>query len=179
MNKYITALLIIACSIVVALDAQVYELPKLSPRDIANWANGGGFVASSSAEPTITTDIPMGALYVDTTDALYPKLYRFNGSAWAPLSGDSEALIDHLAAITDAHGANTKVSQSVSVGDPALAPWANIDSPAAGQVRISSYTVHLGLTSAPTAVAGGIYYNSSTQHFYGCKDGANWTQLDN
>jgi hypothetical protein len=179
MNKYITALLIIACLMVVALDAQVYTLPKLSPRDVANWANGGGFVASSTAEPTITAGIAAGSLYVDTTVPLYPKLYRFNGTAWAPLSGDSEALIEHLAKTIDPHGAIMKVSEAINVGDPALAPWANIDSPVAGQVRISSYTVHLGLTTAPTATAGAIYFNSATGHFMGCMDGTNWVQLDN
>ena len=33
-------------------------------------------------------------------------------------------------------------------------------------------------SSAPTGVEGGVYYNSSTKHFYGY-DGTNWKQLDN
>lgn len=33
-------------------------------------------------------------------------------------------------------------------------------------------------TSAPTGIEGGVYYNSSTKHFYGY-DGTSWKQLDN
>lgn len=33
-------------------------------------------------------------------------------------------------------------------------------------------------TSSPTGIEGGVYYNSTTKHFYGY-DGTNWKQLDN
>jgi hypothetical protein len=34
-----------------------------------------------------------------------------------------------------------------------------------------------GLTAAPTAVAGGMYYNSTSKQFYVCNDGTNWVAV--
>jgi hypothetical protein len=174
-NSTLIALVLIALSVVIVY-AQEYTNPALSPKDIADWANSGGFIASGTGDPSITEDIATGSLYVDNTDADYPKLWRFNGDAWAPLSGDSESLVNHLASDTDPHGSNMKVSESMQVGDPEKTPWSYIDSPSAGQVRIASYITLLELDDPPAANATGSIYYDSDGHFYGY-DGSIWEEL--
>lgn len=173
--KLFTVLLVAAIATTVL--AQTYETPALSPLDIVNWSNRGGFVASGTGDPTAT--VATGALYVDNTDPAQPKLWRYSGSAWAQLSGaDSATLLNHIASDTDPHGSTMKVSEEVQIGDPAEAPWAYIDSPAEGQVRFDYYITIIGSSSAPTPSAGSIYFNTGDNHFYGY-NGSSWVQLDN
>lgn len=177
MKPYVKLALLLVMAIVVTVLPQTYETPALSPRDIVNWANRGGFVASGTGDPTGA--VATGSLYVDNTDANQPKLWRYNGSAWAQLSGaDSQTLLNHVASSTDPHGEVMKVSQEVQVGNPTQDPWAYIDSPAEGMVRFDNYINIIGSTSAPAAAEGNIYYNKTSKHFYGY-NGTSWVQLDN
>jgi len=181
MNKNNNALILSIAFVIclMTLTGQTYAPPaNLSPKDVAEWAIAGGFIASGNAKPTTTAGIATGALYIDTTDADSPKLWRFNGSAWTQLSGaDSETVLAHLAAIQDPHGAQMGVSERVTIGDPDGVNYVDIDSPSPGLARIASYIQLLPLATAPDVLSGGIYYNSNG-HFYG-SDGASWTQLDN
>ena len=176
MKKGLLAFLFVF-AIVLTVFPQTYETPALSPRDIVNWTNRGGFIASGSAQPTAA--VAPGALYVDTTDPTQPKLWRYSGTAWTQLSGaDSLTLLNHVASSTDPHGASMKVSQEMQIGDPAEEPWAYIDSPATGMVRFDYYINIIGSSTAPAATAGNIYFNTSDKHFYG-HNGTTWVQLDN
>lgn len=173
MNKNLKAFLffIFICCIA---NAQVASVPEyLSPLDIANWAISGGFIASASAKPTGTAS--EGNFFIDKTDPLSPELYQYVNGKWVKMAGGG--LKEHIASDTDPHGANLKISESISIGDPEAEPFSSIDSPEPGQIRIASYVVLIPLASAPTAVDGAIY-KSTDGHFYGC-DGTSWLQLDN
>ena len=51
MKPYVKLALLLVMAIVVTVLPQTYETPALSPRDIVNWANRGGFVASGTGDP--------------------------------------------------------------------------------------------------------------------------------
>ena len=177
MKPYVKLALLLVMAIVVTVLPQTYEVPSLSPRDIVNWSNRGGFIASGTGDPTEV--VATGSLYVDNTNPDQPKLWRYSGSDWAQLSGaDSQTLLDHIASGTDPHGSIMQVSEEVQVGDPEQDPWAYIDSPAEGMVRFDNYINLIGSTSAPTPTAGDIYFNTTDKHFYGY-NGTSWVQLDN
>ena len=42
---------------------------------------------------------------------------------------------------------------------------------------LTPYVDFVGQSSAPTTVAGRVYFNSTDLQFYGCKDGSTWSIL--
>lgn len=177
-NRCLITIVLFFVAITLTAIAQSYTLPDLSPKDVAEWVQQTGFIATGNGDPTVTEGVESGYLYIDISATDTPKLWRFNGNSWAQMSGaDPEALTEHLASTQDPHGESMGVSENITVGDPDEDPWSHIDSPVAGGIRIASFVILIPIATAPTVVDGGIY-KSTDGHFYGC-DGASWTQLDN
>ncbi|MEW6710397.1 MAG: hypothetical protein AB1403_11295 [Candidatus Riflebacteria bacterium] len=168
MNKLKTNLITIVmifAAIALTAFSQTYTLPDLSPKDVAEWVQAGGFIATGAGDPTEISGIATGALYLDTTDADTPKLWRFNGAAWAQMSGaDPESLLNHIASSTDPHGAIMKISEEIGIGDPDLAPWATIDAPEEGLCRIATNALIIGTLEAAsgTIEAHGKYHRTAS-----------------
>lgn len=172
MKRLLTLVLIAIATMALA---QTYETPALSPGDIVDWANRGGFIASDTAAPTAA--VATGALYIDATDATAPKLWRYDGDNWQQLSGaDSQFVIDHIETTVNPHGESMKVAEEIQIGDPAEDPWSYIDSPATGTIRINDVLLLKPLGVAPDAVEGGVYYNTNG-NFYG-SNGSTWFLLN-
>jgi len=175
-NLILLAMLFAACLMIA--NGQSYPMPEnLSSYDLAQWIMRNGQIATGTATPTVTAF--EGALYINNEIATAPQLWRY-GTDWQLVAGggDGDAFKAHVASQTDPHGASMTVSQQVTIGDPDGVPFAGIDSPIPGQMRIASYVVLIGLDTAPTAVEGGFYYNSTAKHFY-ISTGTAWQQLDN
>ena len=178
-NNLIILSLFLAASLGIGLYAQTYTVPSpISSRDVAVWANRGGFIASGTAAPSaVASD---GALYVDTTVATAPTLYRYASGAWAIVAagGNSDALNAHIASQTDPHGATMTVSQEINIGDPTATETAYIDSPSDGIARIASYIQLVYADSEPetSSSSATIWADNASKTVY-FHNGSDWTNL--
>jgi len=112
MKKLILTVLVLIPALLVA---QSYPLPEyLSVKDLAEWAQRGGFIASGTGDPTLSA--PEGALYVDFTTPEEPMLWRRGASDWALIAGGGAALEAHIDTSVDPHGENMQISESLLVG---------------------------------------------------------------
>lgn len=180
-NNLVILTLFLAASLGIGLYAQTYTVPSpISSRDVAVWANRGGFIASGTAAPSaVASD---GALYVDTAIATAPTLYRYASGAWAIIAagGNSDALNAHIASHTDPHGATMTVSQEIAIGDPEATQTAYIDSPSAGVVRIASYIQLVYDNTMPTSALSSSAITLWADNASKCAmlhNGSSWTNL--
>lgn len=201
-NNLIILSFILAVTLGISLFAQSYSVPlPISAYDVAAWANRGGFIASGSALPSAVAS--EGALYVDTSNATQPILYRYGTSTWHIVAGggsgvsthsqllglsfaesghtgfaSESALNNHIADQVDPHGASMTISQEVIIGDPEATQTVYIDSPAAGIARIASYIQLVYENAAPIVSSSAVTIwadnASKTVYFH---NGSDWTNL--
>jgi len=203
-NNNLIAILFVFAVVAGISFSQSYPLPSLSPKDLAEWAIRGGHIASGTDYPTATSGIDVGALYVDTSVATAPMLYRFDGFAWQLMGGggsggggvathsllfglsfsdsghtgfnSAASFTEHTETVVNPHGASMTVEESITVGDSAATPTATIDNPADGAIRIASFAVLIPLSGLPGVASGGICFLEN-EGFYFC-DGATWTKFE-
>ena len=126
------------------------------------------------------TAIGQSALYRNTTGS---GNVAIGGGAGAYTANDSSNSTSELCLYI---GNNTKssangVNREVVIGPEAIGNGSNtvtIGGSSSTTTYMTPVIVLRSSTSAPTGIEGGMYYNSSTKHFYGY-DGTNWKQLDN